>query len=141
MKQSGASSAVGVDSESMRNIFAIGQAVLSASQRSDGRLGRCRLVAYLFRRPPGRTFMDRLHNGAWGFLLFDMKVFMNWQPQSTKSPRRLFESGGFIKEGRQDELELPAAYPLGPTLVSNPRPRLNRWSDLAGVAVALPIVP
>jgi hypothetical protein len=131
MKLSGASSNVGINSYSIRQKLAHGQAVLSASQRNGGRLGQCGLVAYLFRRPPGRTMMNQAHNGSWGFLVFDMKVFMNWNPTSKKSPRRVLESGTFLTDGLQNELELTTAgVPLGPPLVLNPRPRRDRWADL-----------
>ena len=109
LKLSGASNTVGIDSFSIRQQLAHGQAVLDASKRNDGRLGQCGLVAYLFRRPPGRTMMDQAHNGSWGFLVFDMKVIMNWSPTSKKSPRRFLECGTFIKGGVQDELEFSAA--------------------------------
>ena len=72
LKLSGASSTVGIDSFSLRQKFAHGHAVLAASQRNDGRLGKCGLVAYLFRRPPGQTMMDQAHNGSWGFLVFTL---------------------------------------------------------------------
>ena len=131
LKLSGASNTVGIDSFSIRQKLAHGQAVLDASKRNDGRLGQCGLVAYLFRRPPGRTMMDQAHNGSWGFLVFDMKVFMNWNPTSKKSPRRFLECGTFIKGGVQDELESSSArVPLGPPIMAKPRPRLDRWADL-----------
>lgn len=136
LKLTGASSTMGIHSFSLRQKLAHGHAVLAASQRNDGRLGKCGLVAYLFRRPPGRTMMDQAHNGSWGLLVFDMKVFMNWDPKSNKSPRRFLECGTFIKDGIQNELESPTARaPLGPPLVANPRPRRDRWAELAAAEV------
>jgi hypothetical protein len=137
LKLSGASSSVGVDSFSVRQKLAHGQAVLAASQRSEGRLGQCGLVAYLFRRPPGRTMMDRAHTGSWGFLVFDMAVFMRWDATSKKSPKRVLECGTFIQGGAQNELESPtASVPLGPPVVANPRPRRDRWADLEAEQVS-----
>ena len=134
MKITGASSGVGVDSKMIREILAHGRAVLEASQKdSNSRLGKCALVAYLFRRPPGLTFLGRAHGGCWGFLLFDMSVFLRWDPTSKKAPRRLLESGTFIKGGAMDVMDVPVA--AGPALVANPRPRRDRWADLSAVAV------
>ena len=135
MKLSGAASTVGIDSKTIKNILAHGQAVLAASQSSGGRLGERGLAAYLFHRPPGLTMGERMHGGSWEFLLFDMAVFMWWSPHSKHAPRRLMEPGTFIKDGARDELNVAPAAPLGPTLVVSPRPRRDTWADLAGVSV------
>ena len=136
MKLTGAVSTLGIDSQTIIDILAHGQAVLGASQKHGGRLGSCSLVAYLIRRPPGITNMNTMHRGSWGFLLFDMDVFMRWNPLSKRAPRRLIESGTLIKNGRQDDLHVvPNGAPSGPALVVNPRPRRNRWADLVAVAV------
>lgn len=136
VKVTGCTSSSGVDSLHMRSILAHGHADMTAARRGDGcRAGECHLVAYLLRRPPGRTFLGRVHEGAWGVLLFDAEVFLRWGPTYKRSPIRLMEAGRLVLNCTTDELPETAAAPQGLLPTARPRPRQDRWAQLGSMTV------
>jgi hypothetical protein len=119
---------LGVNSPTMLTILAHGHAVMTAASKQAGsRIHACRLVAYLLRRPPGKTFHGATHDGSWALLVFDKRVFLAWKPAtSKKAPTRLMTQGRLIMDGDRDEVDL--TLPQIPVLK---RPVRNRWQELA----------
>ena len=75
IKLTGAATSIGLDSDYLLRILRIGQGVMKAAQKEQGnRVGACKAVAYLFRRPQGKTFSGSDHDGDWSFLAFDAAV-------------------------------------------------------------------
>lgn len=127
LKLTGASVNLGLNSPTIRNILSHGQAVFKAARAcKSNRLGHCKALAYLFRRPPGLRKDGKSHNGAWGFLLLDAVAFVSWNAKSNHPPPCLLKAGTFIRDGSQDELEsLPMiAIPMKPKI------QRDRWAEL-----------
>ena len=79
VKVTGVARPLGVNSPTMLTILAHGHAVMTAaSKQARNRIGACRLVAYLLRRPPGKTFHGKDHEGSWALLVFDKRVLLIW---------------------------------------------------------------
>ncbi len=126
VKLTGASQPIGVNSPTILGVIQHGRAVLEAARKQSGcRVGACRVVAYLFRRPPGTTLQGRSHSGAWALLAFDVQVLLAWDPRSSTAPRRLATLGTHVVGGSRVE---PEALPRAPVLARPPR--RDRWEDL-----------
>ena len=131
IKITGASSCLGLNGVTMRAYLAHGRALMMASKRDKTRLGECRAVAFLLRRPPGRTIEGRHHAGAIGFCAVDTDTLLEWDPKTARqAPGIIVMSGGLLQRAATEE-------PLA--LLPPPPPAVpmahNRWNDLTPLQV------
>ena len=86
----------------MLRIFRHGQVVMKAVKRGGDMVGRCAAVAYLLRRPPGKTFNGARHSGSFSFLVIDVKTLIEWDAKSNKAPRIILKIGDLVSTGRSN---------------------------------------
>ena len=100
------------------------RAVLTEARRTDSRVGQCRLVAFLLRRPPGVTSDRRDHTGSFGFVAFEVDVLLGWDPRGEAAPATVTMSGDLLQRRVVAE---PSSLPPAPRSVGPPpRDRLAR---------------
>ena len=131
VKLTGAKSVLGLNGPTMRTYLSHARAVLLAARKEGCRVGQCRAVAFLVRRPPGETFDGGLHRGSFGFVAIDTDVLVAWEPKTAKqAPATISMCGGLLQRAAAAE---PEALPYAPP-PARPPPR-DRWYDLEQVEV------
>ena len=102
VKLLGVTSALGVKSPTLMEMFRRGKTVLSAARALAGhRLAECSVVAYLLRRPPGPTFNGVACSGRWAFVAVDVDVLLDWNENGAAAPRRFVTLGtSLVASGR-----------------------------------------
>ena len=103
---------------------------MEAARREKSRLGACRVVAFLLRRPSGITFDGGNHAGAFGFVAFDVDVLLQWNVASIRAPSHLALFGALLELGCVAEPEIL----IVPPAPARPPPR-DRWADLQQLCV------
>lgn len=91
--------------------------------------GACRAIAYLLRRPHGKTIGDAAYGGAWAFLALDAEKFCQWDPKSTKAPGLVTNTGGLVVAGKSEGEPAQASAPLIARL-ARAVPWRGRWKEL-----------
>ncbi len=131
VKLTGASAGLGSNGPTMRTYLEHARAVMIAARQEGGRVGRCTVVAFLVRRPPGRTFDGRSHAGDYGFLAVGVRELVAWEPSRAAQPPAAFVmQGGLLRRGVSEE---PEALPRAP--LPTRAPQSNRWNELREVCV------
>jgi hypothetical protein len=131
VKLSGCSTVLGLNGATMRANFAHARAVMMAARRARSRVGACRAVAFLVRRPAGKTLEGDARTGAFGFVAVDVGALLAWEPSaSTRGPPTIMTSGGLFQRGVVVE---PAALPTPPPPARAPPP--DRWAELTELSV------
>lgn len=131
IKVTGTSRTLGLNGLTLKTILTHARAVMQAARRERSRIGACRAVAFLFRRPAGPTFDGRQRGAAFGFVAIDTDILLQWNPtQARQAPATIVMSGDLLQRGATEE---PEALPAAPPPV-RPRPR-DRWDDLAALTV------
>ena len=109
-----------------------GRRVLAASLKEGGRIGDCKVVAWLLLKPAGRDQHGNIRPYADGFVAFDAADFAKWKPHETKAPPKpLVLSGNLLVRGLgPDEIALPPERPPPRAM------KVDRWSSLQSQATA-----
>ena len=133
IKLCGCSGRLGLNGPTMRTYLAHARLVLKAARQEGTRVGGCRAVAFLLRRPPGRTFEGGEHAGSFGFVAVDAGVLLAWDPAAAaRAPATLVMSGALLQRGSVAEPSaLPFAAPSGPQR----RCARDRWVELDALCV------
>ena len=127
-KLTAASAPFGLNGATMRDYFQRAQKVMLAARAEESRLGQCRVVAFLLRRPACLTFDGRTQRCAFGFVALDADVLCNWDKTSQRPPTCLTTCGSMLQTGTLEPAPLQAA----PTRVTS-APRTDRWDQLEQV--------
>lgn len=131
VKLTGASGVLGLNGSTMLAYLEHARAVMIAARRDGGRIGACKVIAFLLRRPPGQTFDGRPHRGAVGFVAVDVDVLIAWKPRAaTRAPAVIALNGGLLQRAATDE---PLALARAPPPARPPQ--RTRWDDLKLLAV------
>ena len=136
VKLTGASKAIGVDSDYVLRMLRHGHAVLKAADKdTSSPLCACAIVMYLLRRPPGPTFNGANHAGAFSLLVFDRQVFRGWDPKSAKSPKLLLKLGQLVTNGKSDgDACTSAMVPLASRVARAAQQPQDRWAQLPSLS-------
>ena len=131
VKLTGTSGALGLNGPTMRSYLAHARAVMLAARTEKCRVGRCPVLAFLLRRPPGPAYDGKSHSGAFGFVAVDVEILLQWDPEkAAQAPATVAMCGGLLQRAATSE---PLALPRAPVPV-RPRAR-DRWADLQAVSV------
>ena len=127
----GVSSNIGIDSEYMLRVFRHGQTVIKAAKRDKASaVGKCKAIAYLFRRPIGEKYGGGApRSGAWFFIALNADEFCKWDPKSKKAPQLLIQTGGLLAKGASEGERVQLSAPSVP-LVARSVPKRDRWQEL-----------
>ena len=127
-KLTAASSPLGLNGATMRDYFKRAQKVMLAARSEESRLGHCRLVVFLLRRPTCSTFDDRQQRCAFGFVALDVDTLCNWDATSQRPPTCLTTCGTLLQTGTLE----PAPLQPAPTRATS-APRADKWGQLEQV--------
>lgn len=130
VKVTGYHSVLGLNGPTMRTYVEHGRAVLMSARRAELALGECAAVAYLIRRPSGKSSTGAPCNAAFGFVAFDSAKLIAWDPKSSRAPPYITLAGSLLQAGRVLE---PSSLPPAP-MPARPRQR-DRWQELARMEV------
>ena len=129
-KITGVESQLGLNGLTMRSYFQNAQTVLRAARAQKLRVGDCRLVAFLLRRPPGRMIDGRTHAGAIGFVAFDVDILMKWDATSKNPPLHVGLHGNLLHGGKD---AIPDPVALVKNTPARP-PKRDRWAELRQIS-------
>ena len=130
-KLTGVSTTLGLNGATIRTYLQHAREVMQAARSEGCTVGRCSLVAFLIRRPPGVTAEGRIHRGASAFLALRTDVLLNWRPDARQPPRHIVLHGNLIQAGSDfspDPLALNASTPAR-------APQRDRWAELGQCTV------
>ena len=130
-KLTGVSTTLGLNGMTLRTYTQNARAVVSAARNQGLRVGRCGLVAFLLRRPPGHTQQGLAHRGGFGFVAFETDVLLNWDPTSNRPPRTFTLSGSLLQGGQDNDEDALALQRAPPARA----PQRDRWAELSEAAV------
>ena len=131
VKLTGASGVLGLNGPTMRSYLSHARAVMVAARRGRCRVGRCPLLAFLLRRPPGPTYEGAHHSGAFGFVAIDVNTLVQWDPHTAAQARAaVVMHGGLLQRAATSE---PLAQPHV-HVPERPRAR-DRWAELRQLSV------